>query len=595
MYTDDSLIVNAVLNGDRDGYRKLVDKYKKMVYGIAWSHLGDPDLSEDAAQETFLKAYTYLGTLREPDKFAGWLARIARNVCNTFGRGMKRERAFRNRWAVLESAEAGQQEEGRESSSKELWDAFARLPAIHREALTLFYVEGKSMAEASAALGITEQAMRTRLHRARRVMRVQLERMLGESLSGLQPGSGFTRSVIILLPLAPKGAAGVGLLAGLGKLSASVSFLLWGLAASALSGWAYSSLIGRVEESSLPDVPQNRRARAMIRGAYRNMAYLVFVTVAAFFVLERFVGFKTAFQIMAAVDSCILLFIIIWDGPRLLGRLRAADILSSGILFLVLMLAPVAAVAFFNAPMVTLNITMIAVFVIAFFAAPKMPIGPEKIGFNLFLRQARGLPELPEIDLSLSRELSRLELRSYARMLAELRLVREYKPEGDGVRIFLYDMGFGLVPNGSEMTIGANRECSAVVSDADLGVIRKIVDPSISENDLKESACRTIRYAMSLFAEGRIQEVRDILSFKPDRSSLMRVRNLRIMSLINIWLFGTFALAPFLTSKVHGLIGAIVFFVIIIVAPLIALAITLSVNKRLMSSIQQAPNNSPER
>jgi len=71
MHTDDYLTVNAVVNGDKDGYEKLVDKYKKMVYGIAWSHLGDPDLSEDAAQETFVKAYTYLGTLREPDKFAG--------------------------------------------------------------------------------------------------------------------------------------------------------------------------------------------------------------------------------------------------------------------------------------------------------------------------------------------------------------------------------------------------------------------------------------------------------------------------------------------------------------------------------------------
>ncbi|HEY3298112.1 MAG TPA: sigma factor [Armatimonadota bacterium] len=93
MHTDDYQTVNAVLHGDKDGYEKLIDKYKKMVYGIAWSHLGDPDLSEDAAQETFVKAYTYLATLREPDKFAGWLARIARNVCGSLGRGIKRENA----------------------------------------------------------------------------------------------------------------------------------------------------------------------------------------------------------------------------------------------------------------------------------------------------------------------------------------------------------------------------------------------------------------------------------------------------------------------------------------------------------------------
>jgi len=121
MYTDDYQTVDAVLHGDKDGYEKLVDKYKKMVYGIAWSHLGDPDLSEDAAQETFVKAYTYLGTLREPDKFAGWLARIARNVCGSLGRGIKRENAFHKRWAVLESAEAEPHEEERESLSEQLW------------------------------------------------------------------------------------------------------------------------------------------------------------------------------------------------------------------------------------------------------------------------------------------------------------------------------------------------------------------------------------------------------------------------------------------------------------------------------------------
>ena len=40
MHTDDYQTVNAVLRGDKDGYEKLIDKYKKMVYGMAWSHLG---------------------------------------------------------------------------------------------------------------------------------------------------------------------------------------------------------------------------------------------------------------------------------------------------------------------------------------------------------------------------------------------------------------------------------------------------------------------------------------------------------------------------------------------------------------------------
>ena len=580
MHTDDYIAVNAVLHGDKDSYEKLIDKYKNMVYGIAWSNLGDVDLSEDAAQETFVKAYTYLGTLREPDKFAGWLAGIARNVCGSLGREIRRRNAFHKRWAVLESTEAGPQEEDHESISHQLWDSFAKLPTIHREALTLFYVEGKSIAEASSALGISEQTMRTRLHRARTSLRTQLEQMLEESLSDLQPSKGFTRSVLVLLPLAPKGATGVGLLAVIGKLSASISFTLWTLAVSALPLWAYFSLLGRVEESSLADVPQNQRARAIIRRTYRKFAYIIFVINAAFFMLGRYVGMTTAFQIMAIVDVCIFL---IAASPLLLGRLRIMDIISSGILLFVLMFAAIAAVAFFNAPAITLSATWIVMSGVMYFAAPHIPLGPEKVGYNLFLRQAKRPPELPEIDLPLSHELSRLELRAFARLLVELRLARDYRLEGDRIRISLYGMGFGLAPSGSEMTIRMNGECSTIINNADLQVIRRMVDPSISESDLKERSCRTIRYALSRFAEGRLQEVHDILSVSPDRSSMIRVRNLRIMCLINIWMFSTMAVAPY---WVRSTIQNVISLIISLGVPLIALAITLHINKRQMSSTQ---------
>jgi len=88
---DDSQAISAILLGDKDRYEELVGKYRRMVYAIAWSHLGNTDLSEDAAQETFVKAYCYLGTLREPGRFSPWLAMIARNVCSSFRRRAKGE------------------------------------------------------------------------------------------------------------------------------------------------------------------------------------------------------------------------------------------------------------------------------------------------------------------------------------------------------------------------------------------------------------------------------------------------------------------------------------------------------------------------
>ena len=91
---------------------------------------------------------------------------------------MRRDSAFSERWAVLESVQTEPPQGERESLSEQLWESFAELPDLHREALTVFYIEGKNVAEAAAALGVNENAMRTRLHRARAALRVQLEQRL---------------------------------------------------------------------------------------------------------------------------------------------------------------------------------------------------------------------------------------------------------------------------------------------------------------------------------------------------------------------------------------------------------------------------------
>jgi RNA polymerase sigma-70 factor (ECF subfamily) len=589
MYSDDYLTVNAVLRGDKDGYRKLVDKYKKMVYGIAWSHLGDPDLSEDAAQETFLKAYTYLGTLREPDKFAGWLARIARNVCGSLGRGIKRENAFHNRWGVLESAETEPQEDDRESLSEQLWDSFAKLPVIHREALTLFYVEGKSIAEASAALGISEQNMRSRLHRARIALRAQLERVLEESLSDLQPSSGFTRSVLVLLPVAPKGMIGAGLLAVLGKLSASISFALY-MAVSVLPVWAYFTLLGRLDESSLEDVPQNKAAKSLIRSAYRKAFLILFVTTIGFWAVGtrlmrlRLIGLTTIWQFNVAFCGSILLLVIIGSVPQLIGRLRTPgmvlNVLEYGIFF-----TAIAAIAFFKVPVITWLVAMLVISIIHYFLAPQMPPMPEKLGYNLFLRLAMRSPELPEADIPPSRELSKLEMRTFVKLLAELQLVRDYRFEGDTIRLWLFTMAnnplvlYGIIPGGSQITIRSDRECRAEISSADVRVIRQMADPSASANDLEEQTCSTMKCALGLFAEGRIQEVYDMLSFRPDRSSLqgaISARNDKIKWLVPIWIWTVMLVAG--SARSHAMEGIMLFGGLGL--GIIALAITLYINKR---------------
>lgn len=583
MYTNDSQVIDAVLQGDKSSYEVLVNKYKKMVYGIAWSHLGDSDLSEDAAQEAFIKAYCYLRTLREPDKFQGWLARIARNVCNTLGRRSKRDNAFKQRWAVLESAETEPHQEESAPLTAQLWESFADLPATHREALTLFYIEGKSVAETAAALGVTEQALRTRLHRARTALRVQLERKLEDSLTDLQPSSNFTRSVLVLLPLSPKGAVGVGggVLAIFGKLFAGLSFALWMAAASTLPLWGFYSLLGRVEESSLADVPQNQPARSIIRRGYQKVVLAMFAGFAVAWLLMRFAGQITAMQIEAVVYGCMTLLLVFGAIPQLCRRVNSPGRIL-GVLTWAVFSAAIAAIAFFGAPAATFAVAIFVMSVVLYFiGTPEMP---QRVGHNLFLRGALGLGDTPEVEWPLPRSLTRLELRTFARLLADLALVRDYRFRDGAIILSLYGMRkaplavFGIVPGGSEVTITPDGACTATICEADLQAVRRI-SPNADSAQLQEQACQAIRYALNCFAAGDVQAAIDALSVKIDRAALQSpssARNNRLRKLVTLW-FGIVVLVQF-TS--HSAVVAIIATIVGFAVPMVAMAITLRINKR---------------
>jgi len=591
MYTDDYLTVNAVLHGDKDGYEKLVDKYKKMVYGIAWSHLGDPDLSEDAAQETFVKAYTYLGALREPDKFAGWLAKIARNVCGSLGRGIKRENAFHKKWAVLASTEAEPQEEDRESLSEQLWDSFAKLPAIHREALTLFYVEGKSIAEASAALGIAEQTMRTRLHRARTALRAQLEQILEESLSDLQPSRGFTPSVLVLLLMTPKGAIGAGgALAVFGKLFASLSFVLWIAAAQALAMLGLFTMYSKLDEASLEDKPENQPIKAFIRGDYMKGVAAMFVTFVVFglLILHHKVSALSALLQISSIGYAY----ITWWAFRLLRVNTSTAVIGNALAVAIIFIA-VVAFAFFQASFWLFFIAMLLISIIAYFTTQKTP---QRFGCNLFTGSALGIFGDLEDDQSLGRRLTRTELLSFTKFLGGLWLVQDYRWRADGITLLL---NIGGLPLGkaaaSRVTITWDGVCTATMSARDLKATRQLlVGRSVEAAELQDNACRVVRYALNCFLRGDLEAARKVFSpgGTPSAQSLTVARHNRVKSLVGVWLMMVcivmLLVMPLLEpsekeKELHHCVGA--YYALIVAAAgflvaMLAMAITLRVTRR---------------
>lgn len=583
MHTNDSQLISAVLQGDKNGYEPLIEKYKKMVYGIAWSHLGDSDLSEDAAQETFIKAYTYLATLREPDKFQGWLARIARNVSNSLSRRAKRDNAFKERWALLESAEPQSGHDERESPKEHLWQSFSELTDTHREALTLFYIEGKNVVEAAEALGVTEQALRTRLHRARLALRMQLEQKLEETLGDLQPRKDFTRSVLVLLPLSPKGAIGSGgaLAVIFGKLFASLSFIMWMAAAQSLIILGLFTLYSKLDEANIKDTPENQPRKAFIRRDYMKAAVVIPASIVVSFLLMRHFTPTILMQVISIVYAYML-----WRALKPLRVNRSPEVIGN-VLGITIMFAAICAIGFFGASSRLFYISILLASIVLYIATAKTS---PQWSYNPFYYGAiYGCTDLADDTSQLNHKLNRTDMSAFAGFIGEMGVVRDYRFRGDSIILVLASLGdttltkpiFGAC---SEVVIASDGTCVAMINNRDLDIIRK-VRPGIDSAQLQDQVCRTTRYALSCFLNGNQEAARDVLSVKPDeaahaqsRGSVMR-RRIKGLATLFISVASCAALLGSSTIRMFALItGGIL-------ASICVMAITLYITRRQDSSL----------
>ena len=81
MINNDAELIHRILDGDDTAFSDLVEKYQRQVHALAWRKIGDFHFAEEITQDTFLKAYKKLATLKKPHQFAGWLYVIATHCC----------------------------------------------------------------------------------------------------------------------------------------------------------------------------------------------------------------------------------------------------------------------------------------------------------------------------------------------------------------------------------------------------------------------------------------------------------------------------------------------------------------------------------
>ena len=214
MKNSDVELIRRTLDGDDTAFTQLVRKYQKPVHALAWRKLGDFHTAEEITQDTFLKAYQKLATLKEPQRFSSWLYVIAARYCVAWLRKkrlltqsleetslVQLEKATYSGY-VVEENERTSAETQREVVKKLL----AKLQESERTILTLYYFGEMSSAQIGEFLGVSANTIRSRLRRAQQRLKKE-EPMIREALENFQITPNFTgnimREISRMKPAAP--------------------------------------------------------------------------------------------------------------------------------------------------------------------------------------------------------------------------------------------------------------------------------------------------------------------------------------------------------------------------------------------------------
>jgi RNA polymerase sigma-70 factor, ECF subfamily len=176
---EDAKLVDAARDGDRAAFGQLYERYARMVHGVLLAKVPVGDV-DDLVQDVFMKALRRLSTLRETERFGGWLAAIARNLANDYYRRSVPEDPLTDDTPDNE-AKRGISGGDREGQAAAVLDAVRRLPDAYRETLILRLVEGMTGPEIAARTGMTHGSVRVNLHRGMEQLRAKLSSNLSSS------------------------------------------------------------------------------------------------------------------------------------------------------------------------------------------------------------------------------------------------------------------------------------------------------------------------------------------------------------------------------------------------------------------------------
>ncbi|MDE7017464.1 MAG: sigma-70 family RNA polymerase sigma factor [Lachnospiraceae bacterium] len=161
-------LVKRAKNGDADAFISLIEECKMTLRRVALGYLGNDEDAADAIQDAILSAYEHIGKLQKEEHFKTWLVRILINHCTKIWRANKNKTSMDDGFCEMLGAD------DREKADVEFRELLFSLPKESRTIFQLYFGEQFTVREIAKILGMKENTVKSRIHRGKEKLRVEL-------------------------------------------------------------------------------------------------------------------------------------------------------------------------------------------------------------------------------------------------------------------------------------------------------------------------------------------------------------------------------------------------------------------------------------
>jgi RNA polymerase sigma factor (sigma-70 family) len=316
----DSQLIQKSRDGDDRAYGELVGRYQLLVCSVAYSSCGDLATSEDLAQEAFIRAWQKLDTLNDVSKFKSWVCTIVRNLARRSRENLTRTPTTNavsfDSVAELRSSAKEPVEKVVSSETEQLvWQALADIPDNYREPMVLFYREEQSVALVAKALDLSQDAVKQRLSRGRKMLQEHLAATVQTVLEDSKPAKAFATAVLVGLSGAkPKAAAA-------GVVTSAATATGTGMAGTLLVQLAQLPLVAWLFKTALDETRSPQERQLMVRHQVKWMAATAVLAAAMFATVPWIGGIRPPVLRGLVIPGMLVLFYIpMVISHRRLGR-----------------------------------------------------------------------------------------------------------------------------------------------------------------------------------------------------------------------------------------------------------------------------------